>query len=122
MFGGARATLRGGAMLTSPLYISQVKKVRADGRPFFTHADRPGFGAAAMGGVWCRQGDWIIIAASVAETASLDLPSTTNYAGSLARPKSCRIALKPLSEPVRSTRAGRYFCNSVLIPAGRFRT
>jgi hypothetical protein len=56
-------------MLTSPLYISQVKKVRADGRPFFTHADRPGFGAAAMGGVWCRQGDWIIIAASLAETS-----------------------------------------------------
>jgi hypothetical protein len=58
----------------------------ADGRPFFARADRPDFGAAAVGGVWCRQGDWIIIAASVAETASLDLPSTTNYAGSLARP------------------------------------
>ena len=58
----------------------------ADGRPFFARADRPDFGAAAVGGVWCRQGDWIIIAASLAETASLDLSSTTNYAGSLARP------------------------------------
>ena len=41
----------------------------ADGRPFFARADRPDFGAAAMGGVWCRQGDWIIIAASLAETS-----------------------------------------------------
>jgi hypothetical protein len=41
------------AMLTSPLYISQVKKgsgLPAAGRPFFAHADRPDFGAAAMGG------------------------------------------------------------------------
>jgi len=57
------------------------------------------------------------------EQALLDLSFTTNYASGIARAaKSCRIALKPLSEPVRSTRAGRYFCNSVLIPAGRFRT
>jgi hypothetical protein len=93
----------------------------ADGRPSFEHADRPNFGAAAMGGVVpSRRLDHH--RANLAETSLTGFALYYKLRGIARAAKSCRIALKPLSEPVRSTRAGRYFCNSVLIPAGRFGT
>jgi hypothetical protein len=95
------------------LYISQVKEVRAcqpteDLSSRALIAPTSGlppwvvYGAVKATGSSSRQA-WL-------KQASLDLSSTTNYASGIARAaKSRRIALKPLSEPVRSTRAGRYF-------------
>ena len=84
------------AMLTSPLYISQVKKVRAC-QPTEDLSSRTLIALTSGLVLWVVYGavkaDWIIIAASLAETASLDLSSTTNYAGSLARPSRAESRL-----------------------------
>jgi MtN3 and saliva related transmembrane protein len=112
-------------MLTSPLYISQVKKVRAC-QPTEGLSSRTLIALTSGLLLWVVYGvaevDWIIIAANLAETSLTGFALYDKLCGIARAAKSRRIALKPLSESVKSTRAGRYFCNSVLIPAGRFRT
>ena len=112
------------AMLTSPLYISQVKKVRAC-QPTEDLSSRTLIALTSGLVLWVVYGavkaDWIIIAASVAETASLDLSSTTSYAGSLARPSRAESRLTIERAGEKHSRRS-LFCNSVLIPVGRFRT